>query len=1315
MTKKKQRNSYNFGSKRKAKKESKGWILPCILLGLFFIFIFTHTASQVLKDSASGQEALSHLNSTPASVTFSPPRLKSLIVHSDSADNYFDFILDSGETSFDSETQLKPQAKELIDYFFLGITLPSEDLWVNLNSVRQNAITSPRLALTDIGKVLLEADLRLKKDCCRFTDPRTKTGREYWNKLQGRLNQEGLNSSNLPIGNRFWIIPLEATVEEDKDKVTIVKSRLKVCLEQEYLALQGNSISLLISQSETERRAQDIANWTMKEVILPVMQDEVNYGQDYAKLRQVYNSLILAEYFKQKYRQGEGLYPKLVNRGHIEGLESSEPWNSEDFYNAYVKSAQEGEYRFSQTEYDPYMASMVQKYYFYGGILWNQLSQILEIRKANSETAISEQTMLENDPTSNGEYLVQVATPDSSRENPYNVELRVAGLPQGTPLTLADNQAKPDPYQVRTADLDILGAPADTVIDALTSGKLNLGLSVRNGRLMMKETIAEVGGRQIIVTLDNTQQRLANHSPDGRTVFVNIDRINALLQSTGLSDTEKVAAGERVISHDLTEALARQLGFNLAEAHASAEMAEAMHPANSSRIRSALAPVLTRRDTRQRIHLRDGGGFEGDDVGHWQYQKIDEITMGLNGLPIEEDILQRFADCTQKVYSKWEVGGICATISDELKKQIREEFPTATVYLFGSRDIQHRRADIYYPNGWKPVMDYPNHFVTYYKFGKYHIVLDANAQEYTKESDNPVDVVIFVRTSFDELVKALCLYCGGSEWKVEEGRDDEGLQQSPSVHFGHSGNDVDYQIEAARRALLNDDTEEAIRAVREAIRLLREVDFDEPDASFIPRADTITWPDKAIRVLTDLKARGHADSDILLLLNLLEREVFGLELKKALGYEEQPEAGGIDLRRIQPEIELRGEDEETARERYYAARQDVVGAGQNEFDKDTPHFIDEPTIKRLIRGIVREGFLLPGLKAVENDTIFKQVLQIVYEDAEFRFARTAYWNEEAYTQGATNAAELQKGRRLSQYFEEIFGEHAGRIVIMPNNTDIADARHEILHDVIELSLRTRRDIFRRLSDYMYHLSQSDEEFDMAYWGVSTKSIAPPSDSKRRERALAEFICYFFAGNTEFEDYHQYLQDNMPTEARELFYDLGFIWPSSENSPFDFDRPFGDSMGYVNGLIDEAAEALNQSKPQAAKEKAEAALAWFRELDVAQGNPRALADFFDRLDELEHGLDVSHFGPGEQARAEEILSRAEAAIEQTEDTGGIDLRKIQPKIEPRGEDEVDSNAGRLGASGDRLIPESASSPSQDETQPRGLGGIDLRDINIKLNE
>lgn len=217
----------------------------------------------------------------------------------------------------------------------------------------------------------------------------------------------------------------------------------------------------------------------MKETVLPAIQEEVNQGKAYANLRQVYNSLILAEYYKQRYHSGQSLYSRLINRGYIEGLESNEPWASEDFYNAYVKSCQEGEYRLSQQEYDPYLASMVQKYYFYGGILiTHKIAQILKVRATptTSEQAETSEAEILSAKSSTKKILVKAFSRNSER--PWNTELEIH-QEVDMPMTL---RADADPVSKqlfvkriiqRRLNRDMSPAQTDTIIRELAGVDLN--------------------------------------------------------------------------------------------------------------------------------------------------------------------------------------------------------------------------------------------------------------------------------------------------------------------------------------------------------------------------------------------------------------------------------------------------------------------------------------------------------------------------------------------------------------------------------------------------------------------------------------------------------------------------------------------------------------------------------------------------------------------------------------------------------------------------------------------------------------------------
>lgn len=110
---------------------------------------------------------------------FSPPApyLRYLSVNSANPANYFNFLLDQGE-ALSAQDNLDSEAKKLIHYFFLGLTLPSEAFWVNLKPEEPERITSAELAKTDLGRTLLEQDLKLKKDVARYLHPQNPQGKQ---------------------------------------------------------------------------------------------------------------------------------------------------------------------------------------------------------------------------------------------------------------------------------------------------------------------------------------------------------------------------------------------------------------------------------------------------------------------------------------------------------------------------------------------------------------------------------------------------------------------------------------------------------------------------------------------------------------------------------------------------------------------------------------------------------------------------------------------------------------------------------------------------------------------------------------------------------------------------------------------------------------------------------------------------------------------------------------------------------------------------------------------------------------------------------
>ena len=104
----------------------------------------------------------------------------------DSQSNDFKLLLDKGDAvgnGLKPFPTLEDATQELMKYFFIGLALPNDKFWVNLRPDAEDQIIDPAHEKTDIGKILLEADLQLKKDTAGATSPQTAEGKQYWDKL----------------------------------------------------------------------------------------------------------------------------------------------------------------------------------------------------------------------------------------------------------------------------------------------------------------------------------------------------------------------------------------------------------------------------------------------------------------------------------------------------------------------------------------------------------------------------------------------------------------------------------------------------------------------------------------------------------------------------------------------------------------------------------------------------------------------------------------------------------------------------------------------------------------------------------------------------------------------------------------------------------------------------------------------------------------------------------------------------------------------------------------------------------------------------
>lgn len=293
--------------------------------------------------------------------TFRPVHLRYL--HYDSLDNSFKLFLDRGDAKNPKTQDVASTAKDLLNYFLVGISLPNDTFWVNLRPDSPHDIIDPLLAQTEVGRIFLESDLKLKKDTARATSPETPEGKEYWNRLYQKAGElYGAQNVTIPTLTRPWIIPDEIIIAESTDSAYVYKATLKVMLEQDYL----KDSALYSFKDEREKQLNEYSSQIIRDNILPKLIKRINTSKEYAPLRQVYYSLILAQWFKARNQNKNTPYPRLIDRKDLTNLQSQIPYSVYAYFNAYKENFAQGEYNIKEPISTAH--GQVIRSYFSGGI-----------------------------------------------------------------------------------------------------------------------------------------------------------------------------------------------------------------------------------------------------------------------------------------------------------------------------------------------------------------------------------------------------------------------------------------------------------------------------------------------------------------------------------------------------------------------------------------------------------------------------------------------------------------------------------------------------------------------------------------------------------------------------------------------------------------------------------------------------------------------------------------------------------------------------------------------------------------------------------
>ncbi|MCP4652057.1 MAG: hypothetical protein GY858_01555 [Candidatus Omnitrophica bacterium] len=375
--------------KRRAGLSFKG-----VVFFLITAFILSGLAGYISRSSTTYASALPYMPAPTklinTSAYFEPLTVKGIKLYAQDPFK-FDFTIDEGNTDY-TDQDLEKESKRLIKYFLAALTVPEDDIWVNLSPYEKDHIIPNELGLTDMGRDLLGEDYILKQLTSSLTYPEDPLGKEFWKKVYEKAYAlYGTTNISIDTFNKVWIVPSKAVIYSDNDRAYVGEAKLKVMIEEDYVAQKQNTVGAGLPRPNNNINNHDISKLSsnvFKDVVLPTIEYEVNNGRQFSRLRQIYKILILAAWFKKRLRRSvdssqftvnspvgaRRAVPAVLDRIYFDkkkivGIEGDDPQIKEKVYNQYLEAYRKGVYNYIRKDYDPYLRKNLRRKYYSGGFV----------------------------------------------------------------------------------------------------------------------------------------------------------------------------------------------------------------------------------------------------------------------------------------------------------------------------------------------------------------------------------------------------------------------------------------------------------------------------------------------------------------------------------------------------------------------------------------------------------------------------------------------------------------------------------------------------------------------------------------------------------------------------------------------------------------------------------------------------------------------------------------------------------------------------------------------------------------------------------
>jgi len=224
------------------------------------------------------------------------------------------------------------------DALFTWLALDPSQFWVNLNPDTPDTVVDEQFGTTDAGRVLLEADLSMKKTLSDLMDPATETGTTFWDSME-RAEDGALCYG----GMRAWIEPQPAKVRADGDQLYILDAPLRVQIEPMEFDWDPpggdpcDGVPEEIMEANTRLYIDTFA---------PLLEEHVNADPEYADMRRVYTARVAAEWIKDRDAKRPGAFHDIIGSGDVSAWPARTDWDFDETFDEFMELLQTVQYTY---------------------------------------------------------------------------------------------------------------------------------------------------------------------------------------------------------------------------------------------------------------------------------------------------------------------------------------------------------------------------------------------------------------------------------------------------------------------------------------------------------------------------------------------------------------------------------------------------------------------------------------------------------------------------------------------------------------------------------------------------------------------------------------------------------------------------------------------------------------------------------------------------------------------------------------------------------------------------------------------------------